>query len=122
MTWKELEKRIQREIRPRKSAILKADGKERRIVTSNKGGKIGMRTGKETNNTKAVTYEMIRFAFDTVSREGRFDSDDFRNGFRDKYNAAPCRFSMTGGVLVELGIADLIPSEDETTCYYTLKK
>jgi hypothetical protein len=53
--------------------------------------------------------------------EGSFDSTDFRARFNDEYNAAPCRFSMTGGILVELGMANLVPGLNEKTCRYTKK-
>lgn len=118
MNWGELKGRIQTEIRPRHSAILKSNGVERRVVTSNNGRKIGMRTGVKTNQSKAITYEMIEHAYATLSRTGRFDSASFRARFKDEYAAGPCRFSMTGGILVELGVADIVPNEDETTCFY----
>ena len=119
MNWQELEERIQTGIIPRRSRILKADGKGRRLVTSNRGRKIGMRTGIKTTQSKAITYDMIEFAFETLSAKGRFDSTDFRTRFKDEYNAAPCRFSMTGGVLVELGLSNIVPSPNEEACYYT---
>lgn len=111
MTWQEIEHRLHLEIRPGSSSILKADGRERRTVTSNRGRRIGMRTGVTTKQTKAIDYDMIRDAFETLMLRGRFDSADFRRRFRRAYDAAPCRFSMTGGVLVELGLASLEPAE-----------
>lgn len=119
MTWQELQHRIQLEIRPNHSSILKSDGVERRPVTSNNGNKIGMRTGVKSPQSKAITYEMIRYAFEVLSAKGRFDSEDFRIHFNREYEAAPCRFSMTGGILVELGLATILPSQDDERCCYT---
>lgn len=121
MNWQELEKRVQTEIRPHRSRILKADGKGRRLVTSNRGRKIGMRTGVKTSQSKAITYDMIKYAFETLSTKGSFDSTDFCACFNDEYDAAPCRFSMTGGILVELDVAKIVPSANEETCHYTKK-
>lgn len=121
MKWQELEMRIQTEIRPQRSSILKVDGKGRRPVMSNKGRKISMRTGVKTTAGKSITYDMIKYAFDTLSTKGSFDSTDFRVRFKDEYNVAPCRFSMTGGILVELGVANIVPNLNGGTCRYTKK-
>lgn len=117
ITWQEFKNRIQTEIHPNHSCILKADGKGRRLVTSNKRHKVAMSTGKKTS--KAITYDMIRYAFHTLSVKGSFDSKDFRDRFDDEYRAAPCRFSMTGGILVELDVANIEPSPK--ACRYTKK-
>ena len=58
-------------------------------------------------------------AFDTLSVKGSFDSKDFRDLFDDEYHAAPCRFSMTGGILVELDVANIEPNHK--ACRYTKK-
>lgn len=119
--WSELEKRIEKEIGPNYTCILKCDGVGRRRVISNKNRKIGMQTGSTPNQTKAITYGMLEYAFNTLMSKGHFDSGDFRSQFEAKYKAGPCRFSMTGGVLVELGVADIIPAENEEDCYYIRK-
>jgi hypothetical protein len=75
-----------------------------------------MRTGKR--QSKAITYEMIEYAFDVLQRTGRFDSRDFRSRFAAEYAAAPCRYSMTGGVLVEVGVATIVPGEGDEECHY----
>jgi len=116
--WSELERRIEREIKQDSSRILKCNGIERRRVTSNNNHKIGMQTGSRPNQTKAITYEMVEFAFNTLLSKGRFDSKDFRKRFDAKYRAGPCRFSMTGGILVELGVAKIVPAEKEEDCCY----
>lgn len=97
--------RIQNSIIPGTTKILKADGKSHRLVTSNGEGKIRMRTGVKTNYTKRITYDMIYYALDTLNNRGCFESSDFRKRFSNEYNSAPCRFSMIGGILVELGLA-----------------
>ncbi|PLS79572.1 MAG: hypothetical protein CYG59_12530 [Chloroflexi bacterium] len=122
MNWQELEKRIESDIIPGRTRILKANGKERRLVTFNTGRKIGMRTGVNTYQTKAITYEMVRDAFNTIEVRGRFDATDFRRSFDKEYRDGPCRFSMTGGILVELGVADLVSTETSQRCYYIPKQ
>ena len=108
MTWDELEKRIKAEIRPKESAILKADGDERRPVVSNDGQEIGMRTGRKTDSVHTISYAMIQYALETLAQTGRFDSNDFRRRFASEYKNASCRYTMTGGVLVELRVADRV--------------
>lgn len=118
MRWPQVEQRIKAQVVVGSTGILKCDGIERRLVTSNNGQRIGMRTGVATRHTKAISYEMLRHAFDTLQARGRFDSADFRARFGAEYRAAPCRYSMTGGVLVEVGAAILVPAEDEEGCHY----
>ena len=118
-TWAIAQQRIRSYIVPRHATILKCDGVERRLVTNNTANKISMRTGDEINQTKAITYEMLHAAFDTLQSTGRFTSADFQRRFPREYKAAPCRYSMTGGVLVEVGIAELIPGD---SCDYVLKR
>ena len=105
IAWQELKKRIQTEIRLGKTCIPYRKGC--RLVTSNDGLSIGMRTGEK--DTKAIPYEMVKWAFDTLSNKKSFDSKDFCARFGCAYyKSAPCRFSMTGGVLVELGLANMV--------------
>ena len=111
MKWDTIAKQIKTEIIPNESRILKSDGDERRLVVSNDGKEIGMRTGVETETVHTISYEMIRFAFEAVSKTGKFDSSDFRRQFKAEYKAATCRYTMTGGILVELGIAKRITTE-----------
>ena len=118
MQWSQVEKRIRSLIVPGSKGVLKCDGTERRLITSNTSKKIGMRTGVKTRNTKAITYEMLEYAFNLLQTKTRFDSSDFRSRFADEYENAPCRYSMTGGVLVEVGVAKIMPSEVDGGCYY----
>jgi hypothetical protein len=80
-----------------------------------------MRTGVETDSKKSISYEMIRYAFETLLKKGGFYSQDFRDRFGQEYGNATCRYSMTGGVLVELGIAQRIPIT-RNRCYYKLRR
>lgn len=118
MNWSEAEKKIQARVIAGSTSVLKCDGVERRPVTSNNGKKIGMRTGAMTQNTKAITYEMLRYAFEVLQTKGKYDCRDFGSRFGVEYRAAPCRYSMTGGVLVEIGVATLVLGEGEEGCHY----
>jgi len=115
----EMERRIQNEIIPGQTRILKAQGRERRLVISNKDREIRMKTGVKTNASKKITYDMVAFALKTISKRGCFKSEDFRAQFREEYCNGPCKFTMTGGVLVKLGIANREPGKKRGTCYYT---
>ncbi len=121
MTRADIESRILREIQPGKTCILKSDGREARKVTANANQKISMRVGVRTKQTKAISYEMVRHAYETLKIKGRYDSSDFREKFDQEYTAAPCRFSMTGGILVELDLARIMPAKRGLPAYYTLR-
>ncbi len=99
------------------SGILKCHGAARRVVTAHNPDAISMRTGATTKQTKAISYDMLRCAFEVLESRGRFDSGDFGAAFGPEQRAAPCRYSMTGGVLVEAGLADRV-SVSRTDCYY----
>lgn len=113
-----LRQRLYHQIRPGQTRILKSNGLGKRVVTSNDGHKIAVRTGVRTRQTKAVTYEMIEFAADELASKGSFTSLDFRRRFDSEYRAAPCRFSVTGGILVELGLAELASGKSASACVY----
>ena len=121
MNWQELRQRIQTEIQPGHRGILKCRGNERRPIISNNGNEIVMRTGVKTGNLHSISYEMIQYAFDKLSKKEHFDSEYFRARFSSEYEDATCRYSMTGGVLVEMGIAQRYPI-GPNSCYYTLSK
>jgi len=74
----------------------------------------------KTAQTKTISYKMLEYAMAVLNRTGRFTSASFRERFRTEYAAAPCRFSMTGGVLVEIGAATLVPGHREGSCGYEL--
>lgn len=117
MKWSEAESRIRVQIVAGRTDILKCDCVRRRPVTSHTAQAIGMRTGATTKQTKWITYDMLRHAFEVLQTKGRFDSADFRLKFDDQYRAAPCRYSMTAGILVEIGAATLSRGIGEG-CYY----
>ena len=75
-------------------------------------------TGVHIAQTKAITYDMIKNAYETLIGRGRFDSSDFREKYQNEYEAGPCRYSMVGGVLVELGVARLMSAGSNRSCYY----
>jgi hypothetical protein len=118
MNWSDAERMIQTTIIAGSTKILKCNGRERRAVTSNDGTKIGMRTGATTTQSKAISYEMLRHALEILQKKGTFDSTDFKQKFEEAYERGPCRYSMTGGVLVEIGAATLVSNEDESSCTY----
>lgn len=120
MNWEDAKRIIFNEIQPGHRGILKCRGNERRPIISNDGHKIVMRTGIRTSNTHSITYSMIRNAFETLIKSGIFSSADFRKDFRKELEIATCRYSMTGGVLVELGIAKKIPKGN--SCSYVFRE
>ena len=117
MNWQELEQLIRTEIQPGHQGVLKCKGDKRRPIISNDGHKIAMRTGVETDTVHTVSYEMIRYAFEKLSGNGTFNSADFRTRFGREYRNATCRYSMVGGVLVEMGVAQRHTIGN--SCYYT---
>jgi hypothetical protein len=120
MTWNQLQQRIQSQIKPDHRGILKCRGNERRAIVSNNGQKIVMIKGKITRQSASISYEMIRYAFAIIIKSKKFDSKDFRAKFPKKYASADCRYSMTGGVLVEMGVGIRVKSGNG--CYYELAK
>jgi hypothetical protein len=117
MNWQDLEQRIRTEIQPGHRGILKCKGDKRRPIISNDGHKIAMRTGVETNTAHTISYKMIQYAFERLSKNGALNSADFRARFGREYKNATCRYSMVGGVLVEMGVAQRHPIGN--SCYYT---
>jgi hypothetical protein len=113
--WGEVQRRIGVIALPGRS-IPKCDGLGRRILTAHDAAMISMQTGASTKQTKAISYEMIEYAVAVLNGKGRLTSTDFRQKWPREYAAAPCRFSMTGGVLVEAGVAVLVPRRREGSC------
>ena len=108
MKWKEISKRIDDEI-TENIKVPKTDGRTR-PVTKIEGTRIYMRTGVTTSNEKYTTKEMLQYAYDMMTSGKQFTSADFKSKFPREYNQGSCVFSMTGGVLVLLGIAECIPN------------
>jgi len=118
MTRSIIEQELKSRIIPKRTRIMKCDGTGGRLVVSNDGVKIRMETGVQTAQTKAITYDMIRNAYETLVGKGIFDSSDFRKKYQREYEASPSRYSMVGGVLVELGVARLMSARRNRSCYY----
>lgn len=118
-TWLDVQRQIEAVVQPG-CLIPKCDGIGRRAVISNRLGVISIRTGVTTNQTKTISYQMLEHALATLNRAGRFTSVDFRGMFEREYAAAPCRYSVTGGILVEVGVAVLVTGNREGTCVYEL--
>ena len=120
MTWQQLKKRIQTEIQPNHQGILKCRDDERRSIVSNDGNKIRIRTGVKTDAAKSITYDMIKFAYEKISSGEDFDSACYQNRYPNEYNNGPCRYSIVGGILVEMGEARRIPF-GVNSCIYRKK-
>lgn len=119
MKWKELKEQIRTELTPNHRGILKCKCDERRPILSNDGHKIVMNTGINTVTRQNITYEMIRYAFEKLAKKEVFNSAYFRKRFDKEHKNAPCCYSMTGGVLVEMGVANRHPTGKG--CFYTLR-
>lgn len=76
-----------------------------------------MRTGVRTNNAKSITYEMIKFAFEKITSGEDFDSSYYQKRYFKEYQNGQCRFSMIGGILVEMGEAERIPFGTNSCVY-----
>ncbi len=109
MTWQKAENKIRSEIRHGHRDILKCRGNERRSVVSNNGREIVIRTGVRIDKTKSVTYEMIKYAFEKIASDEDFDSIYFQKRYSREYQDGQCRYSVVGGILVEIGEAERIP-------------
>ena len=117
MTWQELEERIRSEIQPGHQGILKCRGNDRRSIVANNGNKIIIRTGVKTNKSKSITYEMIKYAYDKIASGEDFNSAYYQIRYSKEYLDGPCRYSVIGGILVEMGEAERIPSGNNSCIY-----
>lgn len=117
MDWEQLRNSIYSEIQPGHRGLLKCQGEKRRAIISNDGNKISIQTGKYS---KTITYEMIQYAFNKIEIDGEFDSKYFRKKYTKEYDIASCRYSMVGGVLVELDLVERI-SNGKNSCIYKSK-
>jgi len=116
--WEEVAKRIQSKLTPRHRGILKCRGTARRKIVSNDGQTISVRRGRKTKATCLIDYCMIKYAFDRLRSGCIFDSPYFRQSYERKYLNSPCLYSMIGGILKELGLANRYPKGGKS-CYYT---
>lgn len=117
MNWDKLEEKIRTEIQPDHRGILKCRGDERRHIVSNRGDEIVMRTGVKTDAAKAITYEMIRFAYNKIVSGEDFDSVSYQQRYPKEYKDGQCRYSIVGGILVEMGEAERIPFGTNSCVY-----
>lgn len=78
-----------------------------RPVTKIVGSRIYMRTGVETDAKKYTTKEMIQFAYKKIVSGECFTSKDLKDRFPKEFRQGTCVFSMTGGILTLLGVAEL---------------
>jgi hypothetical protein len=112
---------IRAEIQPGHRGILKCRGDGRRLIISNRGNEIFVRTGVETDAEKIVTYEMIKFAYERITSGRGFDSGYYKSRYPKEYRDGPCRYSIVGGILVEMGEAERIP-HGANSCIYRKKR
>jgi len=104
MTWQDVERKIRREISIGEK-IPKARGGAR-PVTRIFGNRIYMDVGKSDVHEKFTTFDMLKLAYETIESGKTFRSSDFSKRFPKEYKTGPCVFSMTGGILVKLNIAE----------------
>lgn len=110
MKWKELSKKIDKEIKigeeiPKIKA--KQGARPTRPVTKKVGARIYMQTGAK--DKKYTTKEMVRYAYETIQSGEPFTSAGLKSNFPREYNQGTCVFSMIGGILVFLGKAEYTP-------------
>lgn len=105
--WDKVKKDIQK-LNSEHDGILKCRGDKRRDIISTDDQGIRIKTGVKSKTTKLIPYDMIKYGFDRLKAGCIFDSPCFH----EEYPGNDCRYSIVGGILVELGLADRIP------CYY----
>src|SRR6266571_6920405 len=101
--WDDVLQRIKKEIVPG-TKIPKTDGTCRQ-VTKVKGERIFMQVGRETSQEKYTTIPMIYFLYQRLMAGERVDGAQLTREFEEEVRQGPCVFSMTGGILVRLGLA-----------------
>ncbi len=97
MTWEEISKRIDREIKVG-TEVPKTDGRTR-AVTKIAGKRIYLRTGVKTNAQKYTTKEILQYAYNKIQSGERLASKDLKINFPKECSQGDCVFSMTGGIL-----------------------
>ena len=104
MTYEDISRRME-EVMVVGAEIPKTYGGSRPI-TRIFDNRIYMRTGVKTQHEKYVTWDMILFAYEHLPTG--FDSEMLANQFPQEFSQGTCVFSMTGGLLVALGLARCI--------------
>ena len=118
MMWVEIKQEIYTTLQPGHRGILKCRGEDRRAIKCNNGKIISLQTGK--TSYKSITYEMIRYAVNNLYTYGEFNSVIYRNAYPSDYKNATCRYSMIGGILIEVEIAERI-YYGNNSCIYIQK-
>ena len=103
--WDQVSKIIDERIVPGVE-IPKRDGGTRTVTKVNESGRIYMKTGVKTDAQKYTTKKMIKFAYETMLSGRPFTSRALKSKFPREYNQGGCVFSMTGGILEFIGIAE----------------
>lgn len=106
MKWEEISIKLDKKIKVG-TEIPKTDGRTR-PVTKITEDRIYMRTGVETEAKKSITKDMLKYACEIIISGATFNSNGLKSRFPKEYNQGGCVFSMTGGVLEILGIAEYI--------------
>jgi len=114
--WEEVEKEIQK-LNSIHRGILECRGNARREIVKNDGRTISMWMTKKQKSKKSITYQMIKYAFDRLRGGCIFNSPYFRLSYEREYLSGSCRYSMVGGILVELGLATR-HNTGRNSCYY----
>ncbi|HZX44544.1 MAG TPA: hypothetical protein VFF28_02565 [Candidatus Nanoarchaeia archaeon] len=65
-----------------------------------------MHTGIITLSEKYITKEMIQYAYNQLDSAKIFTSKGLADNFPHEYSQGACVYSMTGGILELLGIAE----------------
>jgi len=104
--WNEISKKIDEQISV--GIQVPKTNSEFRKVTRRVENRIYMRTGVKTEAEKYTTKEMIQYAYTIMSQGGEFTSEKLIARFPNEYSNGSCVFSMTGGILVLLGVARCI--------------
>ncbi|MCK5024489.1 MAG: hypothetical protein KAR56_02615 [Thermoplasmata archaeon] len=104
MSWEEINRRIDEEVTIG-TKVPKTDGKNR-IVTRIVGNRIYMRTGVQTKAEKYTTKQMLQYAYEKIQSGEKFTSTYLESNFPKEYSQGACIFSMTGGTLELLGLAE----------------
>ena len=104
LTWEEVSRMITEKIKI--GTDIPKPGGGSRQVTRIDGERIYQRTGVTTDAEKYINKRMIKHAFIKINFGEKFISDDLALNFPNDYRQGDCVFSMTGGILEYLGIAE----------------
>jgi hypothetical protein len=118
MIWEDFSKKIDKEVTVGIKVPKTDEGY--RPVTKIRNSRIYMRTGVITEVEKYTNKEIIQYAYEKILSGEYFTSKDLKAKFPKEFRQGSCVFSMTGGILMLLGVAEL--KKNKNQCYYkTLK-